>query len=100
VLLSAAVLALAAAAAGVAALMANQQPGDVSNPDVPFAEETPTPTATPEPAPKRRAKSFAWPRYGYTKDHRRSFDPPKPLHPPSTPGGSARRRRCSSSRPS
>ncbi len=82
VLLSAAVLAVAAAAAGVAALVANQPPGDVSNPDVPFAEETPTPTATPEPAPKRRAKSFAWPRYGYTKDHRRTFDPPKPLHPP------------------
>jgi outer membrane protein assembly factor BamB len=62
-------------------------PGDVFNSDVEF-HDTPeaTATATPEPKPKpekqREKDTFEWPMYGYTKEHRRVFDPPQPLRGP------------------
>ncbi len=83
-LLTAAVVLVAGA--GVAAYVVTRPPGDVSNPDVQFVEETPTPTptATPEPRERdrRRTPAFRWPRYGYTKDHRRFYDPPRPVRGP------------------
>ncbi len=42
----------------------------------------PTPEPTPEPKKKGKPSNFRWPIYGYTKDHRRAFDPAKPLRGP------------------
>ena len=81
VVAAAAVLLLAGAAAA-AYFTVLKQPGDISNPDVPFLGAEPTPE--PEPGKKKKAKpsNFRWPRYGFTKDHRRSFEPDKPLRGP------------------
>jgi len=79
---AAAVLLLAGAAAA-AYLTVLKAPGDISNPDVPFLGAEPEPE--PEPGRKREKAEpddFRWPRYGYTKDHRRSFEPDPPLRGP------------------
>ncbi len=65
--------------------------GDVSDPGVAFEEPSPTATATPTAPGKGNKKrkraadaadSFVWPRYGYTKDHRRVFKPEEPVRGP------------------
>ena len=63
-------------AAGAAAyLLVLKKPGDISNPDVPFVAPEPTPEPTPGKAKKAKPANFRWPIYGYTKDHRRAFEP-------------------------
>jgi hypothetical protein len=82
-LLVVAVAAVVALAGGTAAAYFTvlSPPGDISNPDVPFLGAGPT--AEPEPGSKRAESSrFRWPRYGYTKDHRRAFEPERPLRGP------------------
>ena len=72
----AAVVALAVLGAG--ALIAYQtvkRPGDISNPDVEFVDPTPT----SEPEPDGRPARFQWPMYGFTKDHRRVYEPRRRL---------------------
>ena len=64
--------------AGVAFVLTHS-PGNVSNPDVQFSEDTPT--ATPKPG--RKAPGFSWPMYGFTPDRRRVVDvPPALVRPP------------------
>jgi outer membrane protein assembly factor BamB len=45
----------------------------------PHARFVPTPTPT---LPRQPVDDFAWPYYGYTKDHTRFFPAPASLHPP------------------
>jgi outer membrane protein assembly factor BamB len=74
---------LLAAGAAAAYFTVLKQPGDISNPDVPFL--APSPTPAPKPGKKKapfKPVNFTWPNYGYTKDHHRVFDPPQPLHGP------------------
>jgi outer membrane protein assembly factor BamB len=70
------VLGLALVASAVGALVvyraATEEPGNVSNPGVEFQEDAPP----PEPRPKDTSQ---WPLYGYSKDHRRTYDPPRRL---------------------
>lgn len=67
------------AAAGVLAYaLANDRPGDVSNPDVAFvAPAAPTASIVPE-----KARSFEWPEYGYTRARTRFFPLAEPARPP------------------
>jgi outer membrane protein assembly factor BamB len=82
-LIAAAAAILLLGAAGAAAyVLVLKKPGDISNPDVPFIDAEPTPEPTPEPKKNAKPANFRWPMYGYTKDHRRSFDPGKPLKGP------------------
>ncbi len=79
-------------AAGAVGYKLTRRPGDVSNPNVEFDNPTPDPTATPTPTPtptpgkkkqpKPVADTFRWPLYGYTTDHKRSFQPPGGLNGP------------------
>jgi outer membrane protein assembly factor BamB len=83
VLLTAAFVVVVAGAA--VAYKLTRPPGDVSNPDVPFVDSTPTPTATPKPKGTKKKPAvddFRWPNYGYTADHRRAYNPPQPIEPP------------------
>jgi outer membrane protein assembly factor BamB len=83
VLLSAALVVVVAGAA--VAYNLTRRPGDVSHPDVEFDNPTPDPTATPTPTPqghKRVADTFRWPMYGFTPDHKRTFQPPGGLNGP------------------
>ncbi|MEA2126884.1 MAG: hypothetical protein QOI80_3666 [Solirubrobacteraceae bacterium] len=81
ILIGLAVLAVIAGAALYYVL--NHGPGNVSNPDVAFEDETPTTTATPEPGKKKpKEKPFVWTTYGYTLDRRRSVDVPAELVKP------------------
>src|SRR5881227_3619827 len=79
------VLVVAAAAVGY---KLTRRPGDVSNPNVEFDDPTPDPTATPTATPTQRAKpkkvpdTFRWAMYGYTPDHKRTFQPPGGLAGP------------------
>ena len=57
-------------------------PGDVSNPNVAFEDETPSPTPSPTPGKTPAAKPFLWTTYGYTADRRRSVDVPAGLVKP------------------
>jgi outer membrane protein assembly factor BamB len=77
-----ATLLLLGGAAAAAYLVVLKTPGDISNPDVPFV--APEPTAAPKPDKKQKAKpaNFRWPIYGYTADHRREFEPGKPVRGP------------------
>jgi outer membrane protein assembly factor BamB len=76
-------------AAGAAAFVLTREPGDVSNPDVEFRDDTPTPTPSPTPTPTSKKKKkkrdpaadFVWPMYGYTADRRKYLDVPS-LRPP------------------
>ena len=78
--LTAALVVLVAGAA--VAYKLTRPPGDVSNPDVPFVDSTPTPTETPSSPGGKRKDDFQWPNYGYTLDHRRAYTPPQPIGPP------------------
>ena len=83
VLLSAALVLVVAGAA--VAYKLTRRPGDVSNPDVEFDNPTPLPTPSPTPTPHGRKKpvdTFRWPIYGYTPDHKRTFQPPGGLNGP------------------
>lgn len=52
-------------------------PGNISNPDVAFEEETPAPAPTSAPGKQEKAKpEFTWTTYGYSPDRRRSIDVP------------------------
>lgn len=68
--------------AGVAGtyLALRQRTGDISHPDVPFS--APPPAAV---QPKRTVDAFAWPRYGYDKQHTRAYVPPRELRGPWRP---------------
>ena len=60
--------------AGVLAYRAaTVQPGNVVNPDVEFDERE------AEPEKPEKADKFQWPLYGYSKDHRRFYEPPRRL---------------------
>jgi outer membrane protein assembly factor BamB len=76
-------------AAGAVGYKLTRRPGDVSNPNVEFDNPTPDPTATPTPTPakgkkkpKKAPDTFRWAMYGYTPDHKRSFQPPGGLGGP------------------
>src|SRR5689334_9538860 len=77
-------------AAGAVGYKLTRRPGDVSNPNVEFDNPTPDPTATPTPTstpakgskPKKTPDTFRWAMYGYTTDHKRSFQPPGGLGGP------------------
>jgi outer membrane protein assembly factor BamB len=70
--------------AGVGAyFVLSHGPGNVSNPNVAFEDETPTPTASPVPGKEQpEAKPFLWTTYGYTPDRKRSLDVPASLVKP------------------
>ena len=61
-----------AAAAFVVYRAATDEPGNVSNPDVEFEQDAPP----PEPEPQDTSR---WPLYGYSKDHRRAYRPPREM---------------------
>jgi outer membrane protein assembly factor BamB len=73
-------------AAGAVAYKITRPPGDVSHPDVEFDNPAPVATPTPTPTPrKHRGKAvddFVWPSYGFTPDHRRTFQPSGGLNGP------------------
>jgi hypothetical protein len=79
---AAVILALAAAGAAVAYFTVLKAPGDISNPDVPFIDAEPTPGPKEKQAKKVKPSRFRWPRYGYTKDHNRNFDPARKIRGP------------------
>src|SRR5215208_4245663 len=81
-MIAAVLLALAAAGAAAAYFLVLKEPGDISNPDVPFIDAEPTPGPKAEKAKPVKPSEFRWPRYGYTKDHNRNFDPPKAIRGP------------------
>jgi outer membrane protein assembly factor BamB len=78
---AATIFVLLAAGAAAAYFTVLKEPGDISNPDVPFLAPAPTPPASGK-KPAAKPANFRWPNYGYTKDHRRAFDPPAPLNGP------------------
>ncbi|MBX5440482.1 MAG: PQQ-binding-like beta-propeller repeat protein [Solirubrobacteraceae bacterium] len=84
VLIAAGAAVLVLAGGAVAAyLVATKKPGDVINTGVEFTEPPPTETV-PEPEPERpkRPRTVNWPRYGYTLQHTRNFQPRRPLNGP------------------
>ena len=81
-IVAAVILALAAAGAAAAYFVVFKEPGDISNPDVPFVDATPTPGPKAKKAKPQKPNTFRWPRYGYTKDHNRNFDPARPIRGP------------------
>jgi len=74
----AALLALLAAVALVAYLYERHRTGSIYHPHARFVPQ-PTPTL-----PKRGPARFAWPLYGYDKQHTRFFPAPARVHPPFT----------------
>ena len=78
-IIAAVLLALAAAGAAAAYFLVLKEPGDISNPDVPFIDAEPTPSPKAKKAKPVKPSKFRWPRYGYTKDHNRNFDPARPI---------------------
>jgi len=82
---AAVIVALAAAGAAVAYFAVLKEPGDISNPDVPFIDAAPTPGPQEKQAKPTKPSKFRWPRYGFTKDHNRNFDPAKPIRGPFRP---------------
>ena len=81
-IIAAVILALGAGAAAAAYFTVLKEPGDISNPDVPFLGAEPTPGPKGKKAKDAKPSRFRWPRYGYTKDHRRVFEPAKPIRGP------------------
>jgi outer membrane protein assembly factor BamB len=73
-----ALIALVAIAAIVVAgfVYAHNRTGSIYHPNARFVPQT-NPTL-----PARGPERFAWPFYGYTKDHTRDFPAPASLHPP------------------
>ena len=61
-----------AAAAFVVLREATELPGNVSNSDVEFEQDAP-------PAEPRPEDTSRWPLYGYSKDHRRTYRPPREM---------------------
>ena len=76
------IVALGAAGAAVAYFTVLKEPGDISNPDVPFIGAEPTPGPKEKGAKPEKPSNFRWPNYGYTKDHRRAFEPAKEIRGP------------------
>jgi outer membrane protein assembly factor BamB len=70
---------LAVVAGAAVYFVVNHDPGNVSNPNVAFEDETPTPGETPAPGRKAKPEPFLWTVYGYTPDRRRSLDVPTRL---------------------
>ena len=81
-IIAAVVLALGAAGAAAAYFLVLKKPGDISNPDVPFIDAEPTPGPKGKKAKPPKPNKFRWPRYGFTKDHNRNFEPGKPIRGP------------------
>ena len=81
-IVAAVILSLALAGAAAAYFLVLKEPGDISNPDVPFIDATPTPGPKAKKAKPVKPSKFRWPRYGFTKDHNRNFDPAKPIRGP------------------
>ena len=81
-IVAAVILALGAAGAAAAYFLVLKEPGDISNPDVPFIDAEPTPGPKAKKAKPPKPNKFRWPRYGFTKDHNRNFDPAKPIRGP------------------
>lgn len=82
--LGAAVLVLAGGAVA-AYLIATKKPGDVTNTGVEFTAPPPVTTQTvpePEPQKPKKPKTVNWPRYGYTLQHTRNFQPERVLNGP------------------
>ena len=70
-------------AAGVTAyVLLSKEPGDVSNPEVAFEEAQPEPEPEEQKPKVDRSDKFHWPQYGFTKDHRRSMQPRRPVKGP------------------
>ncbi|HSD75917.1 MAG TPA: PQQ-binding-like beta-propeller repeat protein [Solirubrobacteraceae bacterium] len=85
VLIGAGIVALLVAAAAIAAVVVQSRQGDVSNPDVEFRPESPSPPPPDLPAPTARKDpldKFVWPVYGRTKDRRRYLPASTKLRPP------------------
>jgi len=80
--LAAAAVLLLAGAAAAAYFTVLKDPGDIFDPDVPFLGAEPTPEPGAGQKKQSRPANFRWPMYGYTKDHRRSFEPDRPLRGP------------------
>jgi len=79
----AAVLLLLGGAAAAAYFTVLKAPGDFSDPNVPFVGPEPTPEKKKGKKPKKLSLDhFKWPRYGYTKDHRRVFEPGRAMNGP------------------
>ncbi|HWD10286.1 MAG TPA: PQQ-binding-like beta-propeller repeat protein [Solirubrobacteraceae bacterium] len=74
----AAVVVLLAAAALAAYLYDRNRTGSIYHPHAPFVAQ-PTPTL---PKQKHGVDRFAWPFYGYTKNHTRFFPAPERVRPP------------------
>jgi outer membrane protein assembly factor BamB len=72
----AALLLLAAVIALAVVLYEHHRTGSIYHPHARFVPES-----TP-PLPSHGPDRFAWPFYGYTKDHTRDFPAPANLHPP------------------
>ena len=81
-IIAAVILALGAAGAAAAYLLVIKKPGNISNPDVPFIDAEPTPGPKEKQAKAPKPSKFRWPRYGFTKDHNRNFDPARPIRGP------------------
>ncbi len=71
-----ALLLIAAAAIVAGVLYEHHRTGSIYHPHARFVPE-PTP-----PLPSHGPDRFAWPFYGYAKDHTRDFPAPASLHPP------------------
>ena len=77
-------------AAGGVIFVLQHEPGNVSNPDVAFEDETPTPQAKPgkqgkggkKGARRPEPEPFLWPTYGYGADRRRQVPVPESFKPP------------------
>ncbi len=79
-LIVAGALVLLAGAAGAALaiyLVKHDRAGSVYHPNARFV-----PQATPKALPKQPEDRFAWPIYGYTKEHTRFFPAPERVRPP------------------
>jgi outer membrane protein assembly factor BamB len=76
------ILALLAAGAAVAYFTVVKEPGDISNPDVPFIGAEPTPGPKDKQRKPTKPATIRWPNYGYSKDHRRVFEPDRKIRGP------------------
>jgi len=74
---SVALLLMIAGVAIAAYLYEKNRTGSIYHPDEPFTQQSVAP-----PPPAKPVKQFAWPLYGYTKNHTRYFPASAHLHPP------------------
>jgi outer membrane protein assembly factor BamB len=74
--------------AGGVAFVLLHEPGNISNPDVAFEEETPLPQPDGKKDPPKKGdkpekeEPFLWPTYGYGPDRRRQVTVPDDFKPP------------------